>query len=154
MVAKLPDCWLSGCGRVESRAGQEQQAGATVDSEHIFGFTEGPISATKAKRAGKHHHRTFGKQGDFAILTNETSYPLRRRAIFPASVGILTDYYSVHDTPGYLNRTGLRQSGVTSEFRWQFSSTTAPIGNPVACPDLAERQRSDAGTGAVLYAAG
>jgi hypothetical protein len=44
-------------------------------------------------------------------------------------VGILTDYYCVHDTPGYLDRTGLRQSGLTSEFRWQFSEhDSAPIG--------------------------
>ena len=101
-----------------------------MDSEHIFGFTEGADIGDKGESElesitiGR-----LGKQGDFAVLTNETSYRYGVEQSFRASVGIVTDYYSVHDTPGYLDRTGLRQSGLTSEFRWQFSEhDSAPIG--------------------------
>ena len=109
MVAKAPGLLAVGVAVVSSLAlAQEQQAGATVDSEHIFGFTEGADIGDKGESElesitiGR-----LGKQGDFAILTNETSYRYGVEQSFRASVGILTDYYSVHDTPGYLNRTGL-----------------------------------------------
>lgn len=109
---------------------QEKQTGATVDSEHIFGFTEGADIGDKGESElesitiGR-----LGKQGGFAALTNETSFRYGVEQGFRASVGTLTDYYSVHDTPGYLDRTGLRYSGLTSEFRWQFSEhDSAPVG--------------------------
>lgn len=109
---------------------QEQEAGTAVDSEHIFGFTEGADIGDKGESElesitiGR-----LGKQGAFVDLTNETSYRYGVEQSFRASVGILTDYYSVHDSPGYLDRTGPRQSGWTSEFRWQFSEhDSAPIG--------------------------
>ncbi len=110
--------------------GQEHEAGAAVDSEHIFGFTEGADIGDRGEQelesvtTGR-----LGKQGGFADLTTETSYRYGVERSFRASVGIVTDYYSVHDTAGYLNRTGLRQSGLTSEFRWQFSEhDSAPVG--------------------------
>jgi len=131
MVAKAPGLLTVGVALLSSLAlAQEKQAGTAVDSEHIFGFTEGADIGDKGESElesitiGR-----LGKQGDFAILTNETSYRYGVEQSFRASVGILTDYYSVHDTPGHLDRTGLRQSGVTSEFRWQFSEhDSAPIG--------------------------
>jgi hypothetical protein len=109
---------------------QEKQAGSNVDSEHIFGFTEGADIGDKGESelesitVGR-----LGKQGGFSVLTNETSYRYGVEQSFRASVGTVTDYYSVHDTPGFLDRTGLRYSGLTSEFRWQFSEhDRAPIG--------------------------
>ncbi len=131
MVAKVPGLLTVGVTLLSSLAlAQEEQAGSTVDSEHIFGFTEGADIGDKGESElesitiGR-----LGKQGDFTDLTNETSYRYGVEQSFRASVGILTDYYSVHDAPGYLDRTGLRQSGLTSEFRWQFSEhDSAPIG--------------------------
>ena len=131
MVAKVPGLLTVAVMLLSSLAmAQEEQAGTTVDSEHIFGFTEGADIGNKGESelesitTGR-----LGKQGDFADLTNETSYRYGVEQYFRASVGIVTDYYSVHDTPGYLDRTGLRESGLTSEFRWQFSEhDSAPIG--------------------------
>ena len=130
MIAQLPGVLTVAVMLLSSLAMAQEQAGSTVDSEHIFGFTEGADIGNKGDRelesitAGR-----LGKQGDFAALTNETSYRYGVEQNFRASVGMVTDYYSVHDTPGYLDRTGLRQSGLTSEFRWQFSEhDTAPIG--------------------------
>ncbi len=109
---------------------QEKQAGATIDSEHIFGFTEGADIGDKGESEFESITiGRLGKQGGFAVLTNETSFRYGVEQGFRASAGTLTDYYSVHDSPGYLDRTGLRYSGLTSEFRWQFSEhDSAPIG--------------------------
>ena len=130
MIAKLPGLLTVGVMLLSSLALAQEQAGSTVDSEHIFGFTEGADIGNKGDNelesitVGR-----LGKQGDFAVLSNETSYRYGVEQNFRASVGIVTDYYSVHDTPGYLDRTGLRQGGLTSEFRWQFSEhDSAPIG--------------------------
>ncbi len=131
MVAKGPGLLTVGVTLLSSLAlAQEEQAGSTVDSEHIFGFTEGAdIGAKGESELESITIGRLGKQGDFTDLTNETSYRYGVEQSFRASVGILTDYYSIHDTPGYLDRTGLRQSGLTSEFRWQFSEhDSAPIG--------------------------
>ena len=131
MVAKAPGLLAVGVAVVSSLAlAQEQQAGATVDSEHIFGFTEGADIGDKGESElesitiGR-----LGKQRGFAVLTNETSFRYGVEQGFRASVGTLADYYNVHDTPEYLDRTGLRYSGLTSEFRWQFSEhDSAPVG--------------------------
>jgi hypothetical protein len=131
MVAKVPGLLTMGVMLLSSLAqAQEKQAGSAVDTEHIFGFTEGADIGDKGEselEITTTGH--LGKQGEFANLTNEWSVRYGVEQSFRASVGILTDYYSVHDSLGYLNRTGLRQSGFTSEFRWQFSEhDSAPIG--------------------------
>ncbi len=109
---------------------QEKQAGSNVDTEHIFGFTEGADIGDKGEEELESITiARLSKQGGFADLTNETSYRYGVERSFRASVGTLTDYYSVHDSPGYLDRRGLRYSGLTSEFRWQFSEhDSAPVG--------------------------
>jgi hypothetical protein len=71
MVAKAPGLLTVGVVLVSSLAlAQEKQAGTAVDSEHIFGFTEGADIGDKGESElesitiGR-----LGKQGDFAILT-------------------------------------------------------------------------------------
>jgi hypothetical protein len=131
MVAKVSGLLTVGIILLPSLApAQEKQAGSAVDTEHIFGFTEGADIGDMGERELEiitiGH---LGRRGEFTNLTNESSFRYGVEQSFRASVGILTDYYSVHDSAGYLNRTGLRQSGLTSEFRWQFSEhDSAPIG--------------------------
>jgi hypothetical protein len=72
MVAKVPGLLGVGVALLSSLAlAQEEQAGSAVDSEHIFGFTEGADIGDEGERElesltiGR-----LGKQGDFAVLTN------------------------------------------------------------------------------------
>jgi hypothetical protein len=109
---------------------QEEQAGSSIDSEHIFGFTEGSDIGNKGEREIESATTgRLGRQGSFSVFTNETSFRYGVEQNFRASIGTLTDYYSVHDTPGLSNKTGIEFSGVVSEFRWHFlEHDTAPIG--------------------------
>ena len=68
MVAKVPGSLIVGVMLLSSLAlAQEKQAGSNVDTEHIFGFTEGADIGDKGESElesitiGR-----LGKQGDFA----------------------------------------------------------------------------------------
>jgi hypothetical protein len=109
---------------------QEKQEGSSIDSEHIFGFSEGSDIGDKGESEieGISTGR-LGKQGGFTSFANEVSYRYGVEENFRASIGTLTDYTSIHGSPGLLDKTGLEYSGVISEFRWHFlEHDTAPIG--------------------------
>lgn len=109
---------------------QEEQVGSSIDSEHIFGFTEGSDIGNKGEREIENATTArLGREGSFSVFSNETSFRYGVEQNFRASIGTLTDYYSVHDTPGLSNKTGVEYSGMVGEFRWHFlEHDTAPIG--------------------------
>ena len=92
MLAKVPGLLTVGATLLSSLAlAQEEQAGSTVDSEHIFGFTEGADIGDKGESElesitiGR-----LGKQGYFTDSNQRDFVPLWRRAILPG-VGRNTD---------------------------------------------------------------
>ena len=103
------------------RIAQSQQNSEPVDTEHIFGFTEGADIGEKGEK--ELENTTIGSLGtmigSYAFFQNETSFRYGVVEHFRASLGVLTDHYSIHNVPGLDDRTGLGFGGTTSEFRWQ-----------------------------------
>ena len=103
------------------RIAQSQQNSEPLDTEHIFGFTEGADIGEKGEK--ELENTTIGSLGtmigSYAFFQNETSFRYGVAEHFRASLGVLTDYYSIRYLPGLDDRTGLGFGGTTSEFRWQ-----------------------------------
>jgi hypothetical protein len=91
-----------------------------IDTEHIFGFTEGADIGKKGEVEVE--NTTIGRldrRGNFVAFNNETAIRYGVADDFRASFAPLTDYRSIRNVPGLVNRTALSFSGLSSEYRWQ-----------------------------------
>ncbi len=101
-----------------------------VDTEHIFGFTEGTDIGEKGEQEFESTTvGRFGKTAGYAAIGNESAYRNTLIEGFRLSFAALPDHFSIHGMPGLADRNSLNFSGVSSEFRWQFSDRSKyPIG--------------------------
>jgi hypothetical protein len=105
-----------------SSFGQAQEARSeAVDTEHIFGFTEGADIGEKGEKELENTIIGYlGRPGSFTAFTNEAAFRYGVEEHFRASFGVLADYDGIHSVPGLTDRTALNFSGLSSEFRWQL----------------------------------
>jgi hypothetical protein len=99
---------------------------ATIDTEHIFGFTEGADIGGKGE--GELENTTIGRPGrpgSFAAFTSEMALRYGLEEHFRASFGALADYHNIRSVPDLTDRTALNFSGLSSEFRWQLLERVA-----------------------------
>jgi hypothetical protein len=99
---------------------------AAIDTEHLFGFTEGADIGGKGE--GELENTTIGRlgrPGSFAAFTNEMAFRYGLAEHFRASFGALPDYHGIRRVPDLTDRTALNFSGLSSEFRWQLLERVA-----------------------------
>jgi hypothetical protein len=108
-----------------NEAGKEK-----IETEHIFGFTEGTDIGDKGEQ--EFESTTvgyFGKTGGYTVIGNESAY---RNVLFDGfrlSFEAFPDYHRIHGMPGLADRNNVNFSGVASELRWQLSDRSKiPIG--------------------------
>jgi hypothetical protein len=108
----------------------EDGASGSVDTEHIFGFTEGSDIGEKGEKEVDHSSYMFlGKQGSFVAIENETDFRYGIDDGFRASFDLLTDYHGVYNSPGIPNRASFAFSGLSSELDWALLDRgKAPFG--------------------------
>ncbi len=141
----FPACLLLAGAHAEDMDGTGQEK---VETEHIFGFTEGTDIGQKGEQEFESTTvGQFGQTGGYTAIGNESAY---RNVIFDGfrlSFSAVPEYYGVHDMPGLANRNRLDLGGVSSEFRWQVSDRTSfPIGLSVSL--MPEWRRLDDPSGA------
>jgi hypothetical protein len=102
----------------------------SVDTEHIFGFTEGTDIGFKGEiELESTFLGRFGKPGSFAAVQNETAIRYGISDSFRLAVGTLFDYRSISNVPDLDNYSGFNFGGLTAEARWQILRRDAsPIG--------------------------
>jgi hypothetical protein len=111
-------------------AGAHEAGSEKIDTEHIFGFTEGADIGEKGEQEFESTTvGRFGKTGGYTAIGNESSY---RNVLFDGfrfSFGALPDYHAIHGMSGLEDRNNVNFSGVASELRWQLSDRSKiPIG--------------------------
>ena len=101
---------------------------AVVDTEHIFGFTDGTDIGDKGdvELEGTVVGR-FGKPGRFAALQNETAVRYGVTDTFRLAGGALFDYRNINSVPALDDYSGFNFAGLTGEANWQALKRT-PIG--------------------------
>ncbi|MFY9657176.1 MAG: hypothetical protein WAK01_11415 [Methylocystis sp.] len=112
-MAALPLTLFYGLARAE------EDKGAVVDTEHIFGFTEG----TDIGEKGEHEFEVEtvglgGKPGGFLALGTQSAFRYGVEDGFRASLAVITDYHGVYNSPGLDDRKFYGFGGVATEFRW------------------------------------
>jgi hypothetical protein len=116
---------VPGAGRAE-----EGVRRASVDTEHIFGFTEGADVGAK----GEHELEDtltgrFGKPGSYAALRNEAAFRYVIADGLRLGLGVTADQYVIRGVPNLDDRTAFDFSGVVGELRWQMLRfDRAPLG--------------------------
>jgi hypothetical protein len=118
----------------ESKESQEKEKESGVDTEHIFGFTEGSDIGEKGEKEIDHSSYIFtGKPGRFFATLNETAFRYGIDDGFRASLNLLTDYHGIYDSPGLPDRRAFAFSGLSSEFDWALLKRDgAPFGLTLA----------------------
>jgi hypothetical protein len=111
----------------------QTKAGATgseVDSEHIFGFSEGSDIGSQGEREIESVTiGSFGKLGNYSNIDNETSFRYGVTDQLRLSIGTLTDFYGINNSPGLSNRSIATFSGLIGEMRVNLlDRTKAPFG--------------------------
>lgn len=92
-----------------------------IDTEHIFGFSEGSDIGSKGEREIESVTiGSFGKIGSYNNVDNETSFRYGVADHLRLSIGTLTDYYNIHAVPGLDDRSAATFSGLISELRWNI----------------------------------
>lgn len=101
---------------------------ASVDTEHIFGFTDGTDIGSKGDvELEGTFFGSFGRPGHFAAVQNETAVRYGVTENFRLSGGALFDYRSISNVPGVDDYSSVNFSGLTGEAIWQVSRR-APVG--------------------------
>jgi hypothetical protein len=113
-----------------SAAQAHEAARGDVDTEHIFGFTEGSdIGAKGEKELESTFTGRFGKPGHFAAIENDTAFRYGVSDAFRASFGITSTYHRIGGVPDLDDRNAFNFGGVSGEFRWRLLERgTSPIG--------------------------
>ncbi len=102
-----------------------------LDTEHIFGFTEGSdIGEKGSKELESTTIGRFGKPGSYSALENETAFRYVIADSFRVSLGSLFDDHEIHDVPALADRSAFNFAGITSEIRWHPIDRTSnsPVG--------------------------
>ena len=91
-----------------------------LDTEHIFGFTEGAYIGEKGEQEIENTAvERFGKSRAYSFFENETAF----RYVIPGNIrfsfGTLVDGYAIQEGLGLSQRTGFGFEGATGEVRWQ-----------------------------------
>lgn len=135
----------------------DEDAGETrkVDSEHLFGFTEG---ADIGWRGEQEFESTtvalFGKAGSYTATGTESAYRNVITDGFRVSFAALTDYHSIHDFPGAADRNGFDFGGLSAEFRWQIlERSNSPVGLTLSAMPVWRRFDDLAGEHVASYSA-
>ena len=113
LAAALATALFSGVARAE------EDKSSVVDTEHIFGFTEGTDIGDKGER--EFEVETFGlggKPGGFLALGTQSTFRYDVEQGFRASLGVITDYHGIYGSPGLDDRKLYDFGGVATEFRW------------------------------------
>lgn len=119
--------WLGAARADEVKHGEKN----AIDSEHIFGFTEGADIGAKGEiELESANVARFGRAYGYAATDHEFAARYVVADRFRASIGGLIDYRNVGRNPETPHRTDFGFAGVTSEFRWHPIERTAqsPIG--------------------------
>jgi hypothetical protein len=111
-------------------AEEEKPGGESIDTEHIFGFTEGADIGKKGETEVESGTvLRFGKMSGYSAAENETSYRYVIADHFRVSASTLFDYHSIDGVPGLADRNGFGFAGLASELRWQLlDHDKAPMG--------------------------
>ncbi len=119
---RLPLALAVSGARVRLQAHEAANSGEheEIDTEHIFGFTEGAYIGEKGEQEIENTAvERFGKSRGYSFFENETAF----RSVIPGNVrfsfGTLLDGYAIQDGLGLSQRTGFGFEGVTGELRWQ-----------------------------------
>ncbi len=119
---------------------QGREAGKeAIDTEHIFGFTEGSDIGEKGEQEAESTTvGYFGSAGRYTAIGNESAYRNVLLDGFRLSFMALPDYHSIHGMPHLADRNSVALSGAASELRWQLSDRSKlPIGFSIALvPEL------------------
>jgi hypothetical protein len=111
--AALAMALLSGVARAE------EDKSSVVDTEHIFGFTEGTDIGDKGEREFEVETVGLGgKPGGFLALGTQSTFRYDVEQGFRASLGVITDYHGIYGSPGLDDRKLYDFGGVATEFRW------------------------------------
>jgi hypothetical protein len=91
-----------------------------LDTEHIFGFTEGAYIGEKGEQEIENTAvERFGKSRAYSFFENETAF----RYVIPGDIrfsfGIIVDGYAIQEGLGPSQRRGFGFEGATGEVRWQ-----------------------------------
>src|SRR6516164_7659311 len=100
----------------KASSGEHEQ----LDTEHIFGFTEGAYIGEKGEQEIENTAvERFGKSRAYSFFENETSF----RYVVPGNIrfsfGTLVDGYAIQEALGPSQRTGFGFDGAIGEVRWQ-----------------------------------
>jgi hypothetical protein len=101
-----------------------------IDTEHIFGFSEGSDIGAKGEREIENVTiGSFGKIGSYNNVDIEASFRYGVADHLRLSIGTLTDYYNIHNVPGLTDRSSANFSGLIAELRWNIvDRLTGPFG--------------------------
>jgi len=118
----------------EKDGSTEEKREESVDTEHIFGFTEGSDIGEKGEKEVDHSSYIFaGKPGHFVAILNETDFRYGIDNGLRASFNVLTDYHGSYNSPGIPDRTVFAFSGLSSEIDWMLlEREKAPFGLTLA----------------------
>jgi hypothetical protein len=108
----------------------KKPGGEGVDTEHIFGFTEGSDIGEKGEAEIENALVVrFGKVTGFRAAENETAYRYVIADHFRVSLATRLDEHTIDGVSGLTGRNGLGFGGLASELRWQLlDHDKAPAG--------------------------
>jgi len=111
---------IIGLGPLQAHEAANPGEHEELDTEHIFGFTEGAYIGEKGEKEIENTAvERFGKTRGYSFFENETSF----RAVIPDNIrfsfGTLLNGYAIQDGAGLPQRIGGGFDGVIGEVRWQ-----------------------------------
>jgi len=102
-----------------------------VDSEHLFGFTEGSDIGSKGEREFKNENtlRTGKKAGSFAAGASEAELKYTVSDNFRVSAGATLAYFDINGVPGLgdANRAAIQSASFSARFR-MLDRNKGPVG--------------------------
>jgi hypothetical protein len=113
-----------------------------VDSEHIFGFTEGTDIGEKGEREGEFGvFGRLGKQGGrYFGLTQSNELKATITDQFRVSPGVFFSHYSINNVPGLPNYNGGGPDGFSFEMKYRvFDREKDPFGLTLAMGNALSR---------------
>lgn len=130
------DCGVLGCLRLLRWNGKRfiEAERPSVETEHIFGFTEGADIGAKGEiELENTFTNRFGKLGHYSALEGETSARYVFADSLRTSLGVLSDFHDVRGVRNLPDTTAINFNGLSSETRWQaLDSIKAPFGVAVS----------------------
>ncbi len=92
-----------------------------IDTEHIFGFTEGADIGEKGEREGDSNTVVLhGRVGNYTAAEDAAAFRYGVTDDFRASIGALFDDHAIHAVPALQDIDERSFAGVATEFRWKL----------------------------------